>query len=203
MNYGEHGLIGAGTAGVAIWAIQQTSIVSGTSTTVLLGGLAASLGAIAVDIDHPQAFVSRGLPREILSRLLPLLIVPVVLAIVATNNGGDFMAMLSPWRDLIQLGLLGIALALGLMAISLIIFKTLGHRGPLHSLFFSLFMTVVAIVTVNVALDKGHWWLGLCFGWGWLSHVLADGFTPQGVPFWWPFESERKHFGLKGAFQRK
>ena len=27
----------------------------------------------------------------------------------------------------------------------------------------------------------------------WLSHVLADGLTKLGVPFWWPLSSRRIH----------
>jgi len=147
------------------------------------------LGAIAVDIDHPQAFVSHWLPKEILRRSSFLLLILVIFAVLAAFLGdANFMAMLLLNHKLIGIVLISIAFAVGLTAISQLIFNTLGHRGPLHSLFFSLLMTVVAVVAINVAFDSSKWWMGLCFGWGWLSHVLTDKwFTPHDVSLWWPF----------------
>jgi membrane-bound metal-dependent hydrolase YbcI (DUF457 family) len=77
------------------------------------------------------------------------------------------------------------------MLLSWLLYKSLHHRGPLHSLVFALGVTAIACFA--------FWWYwlpwtwGLAFGWGWLSHILADGLTKEGVPFFWPFNDERRH----------
>jgi len=87
--------------------------------------------------------------------------------------------------------LVAIGLSLGLMALSWLLYKSLHHRGPLHSLIFASAVTVAACLTC--AAFEQSWTWGLVFGWGWLWHILADGLTKEGVPFFWPFNDERKH----------
>jgi hypothetical protein len=40
---------------------------------------------------------------------------------------------------------------------------------------------------VCIYLNVG-WWYAPLFGWGWLTHLLADAATGMGIPsLWWPF----------------
>jgi membrane-bound metal-dependent hydrolase YbcI (DUF457 family) len=172
---------------VAIWAIQQTKVFAKDYEVILLGALVSMLGSVAVDIDHPEAFISRGFPKEILKRSLLLLLIPLMLAAMPGGSKANFVVKLRSYQGWIQIGLIGIAFFVGLRILSRVVFSTLGHRGPLHSLFFTVLASVVAVVAISIAFDGSKWWLGLCFGWGWLSHVLTDKWlTPQGVPLWWP-----------------
>ncbi len=78
-----------------------------------------------------------------------------------------------------------------LMLLSLLLYKSLHHRGPLHSLLFTLCMALA--VCAAFSLLGASWYWGLVFGWGWLWHILADGLTDQGVPLFWPFDDHRRH----------
>ena len=77
--------------------------------------------------------------------------------------------------------LLALGSSLGLMRLSWLLYKSLHHRGPLHSILFTLAVTAAVCFTL--------WWFwwpwdwGLAFGWGWMWHILADGLTSDGVPF--------------------
>jgi membrane-bound metal-dependent hydrolase YbcI (DUF457 family) len=193
MNYTQHILIGVGAAGLAVLAGQALGFSRPTTSTLLTGAGVIAAGAIAVDIDHPRSFVSSGLPLDILDRLLPLVVLVVVLA-AALLAGRDIKGLMGLLQtSWIKLTLTVVGLALALMLASWLIAGTLGHRGPLHSLAFSVGITVVAVGVLLFLVPGFSWWWGLGFGWGWLSHVLADGLTRYGVPFWWPFSSRRVH----------
>lgn len=194
MNYGQHALIGIGTAGLGLWVAQAAGLPRPETGTMLAGAAIVALGSIAVDIDHPRAFISRGLPLELLERALPLLALPVVfIAAAMISDDVGALKSLRSWLEIsfVRWALIVAGLALALMVTSWIIAGTLKHRGPLHSLVFSVAMTIVAIA-IAVYLDH-EWWWGLGFGWGWLLHILADGMTEWGVPLWWPYSSERAY----------
>lgn len=58
------------------------------------------------------------------------------------------------------------------------------HRGPSHSLSLA--------IMAGFALGAGTaWWIGLMFTVGWLSHILVDGVSYLGVPYFWPIYSKR------------
>jgi inner membrane protein len=62
------------------------------------------------------------------------------------------------------------------------------HRGLTH-----YGLTTLAMIVISELLG---WWLGypdvgLAFGLGYLSHVLADGLTLAGVPLLWPWQKEK------------
>ena len=193
MYYTEHILIGVGAAGLAILAGQALGFSCPTTSTLLTGAGVIAAGAIAVDIDHPRSYVSSGLPLDILDRLLPLVVFVAVLAaalLAGRDTKGLIGLLQTSW---VKLALTVVGLALALMLASWLIAGTLGHRGPLHSLAFSVGITVVAVGVLLFLVPGFSWWWGLWFGWGWLSHVLSDGLTRYGVPFWWPFSSRRVH----------
>jgi membrane-bound metal-dependent hydrolase YbcI (DUF457 family) len=77
------------------------------------------------------------------------------------------------------------------MGLSWLLYKSLHHRGPLHSLLFTMAVTIAACITS--AAFKQSWAWGLVFGWGWLWYILADGLTKEFMPFFWPFNDDRTH----------
>jgi inner membrane protein len=70
--------------------------------------------------------------------------------------------------------------------ISWITNKTIGHRGPLHSILGAGIFFVLILITLkfNFAL------LGLV---GYLSHMIMDSLNPPGVPWLWPIKT---HFRI-------
>lgn len=61
-----------------------------------------------------------------------------------------------------------------------------GHRGVTHSA-----LAVAACLAVLVVMGTG--WMAAPIAIGYLSHLLADGLTPSGVPLLWP---SRRRFTL-------
>ena len=157
----------------------------------------AATGSIATDLDHPRSFISHSIPSRLVRIALAILLIPSLagLGVLLTTRDlqgtwSQFTALLFGW-NILRWSLFALALSLGLIAISWLLYKSLHHRGPLHSLIFTLAITMVAIVVFTVLGQSWGW--GLVFGWGWLWHILADGLTKEGVPFFWPFNDDRKH----------
>jgi membrane-bound metal-dependent hydrolase YbcI (DUF457 family) len=48
---------------------------------------------------------------------------------------------------ILRWSLFAFGLSLGLMGFSWLLYKSLHHRGPLHSLFFAMVVTIVACIT--------------------------------------------------------
>jgi len=97
--------------------------------------------------------------------------------------------MAAPMADMLRplLGLAWVALATGaaLLIVSIIIANVLEHRGPTHSLAVNVVLTVMA--TIVFAITGPSWTLGLWFGFGYLTHLLADMTTRMGCPsILWP-----------------
>lgn len=61
-----------------------------------------------------------------------------------------------------------------------------GHRGITHS-------AVAVLAALAVLLVMGMGWVAAPVAVGYLSHLLADGLTPSGVPLLWP---SRRRFTL-------
>lgn len=193
MNYAQHIVIGIGTPGLAVLAGQALGFPRPETSTLLICAGVIAAGAIAVDIDHPHAFVSAALPRIILRIAAPLigLAVGVVVVVPLMSHNTDSLVEILR-MPFVQWAAAIMGFVVALTLVSRLVARLWGHRGPLHSLAFSVGMTVMA-VGVLWLLGAGRFWWGLLFGWGWLSHVLADGLTEQGVPLWWPLASERVH----------
>lgn len=64
------------------------------------------------------------------------------------------------------------------------------HRGLTH-----YGLTALAITLLSTALGwwLGFWDVGLAFGLGYCSHILADGMTLAGVPLFGPWQREKVH----------
>jgi membrane-bound metal-dependent hydrolase YbcI (DUF457 family) len=197
MNYVHHALIGVGTASLGVLALEALGSPQVSPAALGLGALIAASGAIATDLDHPKSFISHSIPSRILRIALAVLTIPI-LALLATlltlpNAPGtwDLFTGLLLGVAALRWSLLAIAMCIGLMGLSWLLYKSLHHRGPLHSLLFSLGVTIAACFIF--ALSGQSWAWGLYFGWGWLWHILADGLTKEGVPFFWPLNDDRLH----------
>jgi membrane-bound metal-dependent hydrolase YbcI (DUF457 family) len=197
MNYLHHTLIGVGTAALGVLAAEALGAPHLPPVTVGLGALAAAAGSIATDLDHPKSFISNTIPTRLLRVTLAILAIPLLAALgsyLTTRDLGGTLTQVSAliwgihflrWTAAVLFG------SLALMVLSLLLYKNLHHRGPLHSLLFTAGVSAAACVAC--ALYGASWAWGLVFGWGWLWHILADGLTEQGVPFYWPFNDQRRH----------
>lgn len=67
--------------------------------------------------------------------------------------------------------------------------RSLGHRGPLHSLVALLALSILASLPLSILLDP---FAGLGLSLGYLSHLLLDACTRSGIPLLWP-EPGRVH----------
>lgn len=167
--------------------------------------LVAGIGALAPDIDHPHATISNGIPKMLITGafkhfLWPMFVLVSVLAIGPILKKGPLGVFetiqtmyQSPYAQLmINTGIVIIGVGLVFIFASILISTLFEHRGATHSLLFALGATIFAIVgsiLLNIA-----WWYGLLFGWGWISHLIADATTEMGLPaLFWPFSSDRFH----------
>jgi membrane-bound metal-dependent hydrolase YbcI (DUF457 family) len=197
MNYLHHARIGVGTAGLGLAAAEAFGMFPAPFMTIGMGALIVATGSIATDLDHPKSFISNSIPSRIIRISVAVLAIPVLAALAALLSTQDVSGT---WAQLTALvfgvnflrrALIALAASLGLMSLSWVLYKSLHHRGPLHSIIFACTMTAVTCWAF------WYYWLpwtwGLAFGWGWLWHIFADGLTEQGVPFFWPFNDERRH----------
>lgn len=79
--------------------------------------------------------------------------------------------------------------------ISWAIKKTIGHRGPLHSLLgagvFSILIYIASKLWTSYIIPADILQLIIV---GYISHLAMDSFNPQGVPWLWPIT--KKHFSI-------
>lgn len=187
----DHAMIAAATTAGAVWLLTRGS-EEATFAAYASASAAAGIGALVPDIDHPKSLISSGIP----SRLLALGGVAVMLVTV-----GDFLlgrektpslssALLMPTIDAVRPYLgwawLVIGLAVALLVASLVASIFLEHRGPTHS--YVAAAAASAGATIAALIAGQSWLLGLCFLWGYVSHLLTDALTPMGLPFaLWPW----------------
>ena len=197
MNYIHHALIGVGTAGLGVVVAEALGMPPLPLVTLGIGALVVVTGSIATDLDHPKSFISNSIPSRVIRVALAILIIPLLAALGALFTTHDVQGTWTQFTGLVfgvnflRWALIALGAAFGLMLFSWLLYKSQHHRGPLHSILFSLGVTAVTCLVL--------WWFwwpwdwGLAFGWGWLWHILADGLTKEGVPFFWPFNDERRH----------
>jgi len=197
MNYVHHALIGVGTAGLGLVAAEALGMPAASFLTLGMGALIVATGSVATDLDHPKSFISNSIPSRVIRIALAVLAIPLLAALAALLTTHDAFGTWTQFTGLVfgvsflRWALIALAGSLGLMLLSWLLYKSLHHRGPLHSIVFAIGVTAVACWAF------WYYWLpwtwGLAFGWGWLWHILADGLTKEGVPFFWPFNDERRH----------
>jgi membrane-bound metal-dependent hydrolase YbcI (DUF457 family) len=197
MNYVHHALIGVGTAGLGLAVAEMLGLPPLPLLTLGMGALIVATGSIATDLDHPKSFISNSIPSHIIRIALAVLAIPLLAALAALLTTWDVTGTWTQLSGLVfgvnflRWALIALAGSLGLMLLSWLLNKSLHHRGPLHSIIFACGVTALACWAFWYYWLPWSW--GLAFGWGWLWHILADGLTPEGVPFFWPFNDERRH----------
>jgi membrane-bound metal-dependent hydrolase YbcI (DUF457 family) len=197
MNYIHHALIGIGTAGLGLVTAEVLGLPALPFEALGVGALVVGIGSIATDLDHPKSFISNTIPSRVIRIALAILVIPLLAALGAMLSTQDMPGTWMQFTGLIfgviflRWALIALGAALGLMLLSWLLYKSLHHRGPLHSILFTL--------GVSAVVCFAFWWYwlpwawGLAFGWGWLWHILADGLTKEGVPFLLPLNDERRH----------
>jgi membrane-bound metal-dependent hydrolase YbcI (DUF457 family) len=197
MNYVHHAIIGVGTAALGVVAAETFGLAPLSLATLGIGTLVVATGSIATDLDHPRSFISNSIPSKVIRVSLAILLVPMLAALGALLSTRDAQGTWSQFTALVfgvnflRWALIALGAALGLMLLSWLLYQSLHHRGPLHSILFTVGVT--ALVCLVLWGYRLPWAWGLAFGWGWLWHILADGLTDQGVPFFWPFNNARRH----------
>lgn len=196
MNYVHHAVIGVGTAALGVLAAEALGAPQASPLVLGLGALAAGAGSIAADLDHPRSFISNTIPTHVLRLTLAVLAIPLLAGVGSWLTTRDLHGTLTSVTALIwginflRWTAMALFASLVLMVLSLLLYKSLHHRGPLHSLLFTAAVTLVACAVF--ALLGASWLWGLPFGWGWLWHILGDGLTEQGVPFFWPINGKHR-----------
>jgi membrane-bound metal-dependent hydrolase YbcI (DUF457 family) len=195
MNYIHHMIIGVGTASLGLMAAEAVGLPEASAVSLATGAVVVAAGSIAVDIDHPKSFISNSIPSRVIRIALAILIIPLLASLGVYLTTFDVQGALNQFTGMLfgvavlRWTLILLGAALGLMLLSWLLYRTLSHRGPLHSFVFTLGVTIAACILSWVW--GNHWWWGLWFGWGWLWHILADGLTDRGVPYLWPFHDQR------------
>ena len=189
MRAPEHVSIAVVTTGGLLFALNGFEFDVTAQTAAAVG--VAAIGSLVPDIDHPQAWISNRIPATLVASgggvLLSYAIANWMLGRETSQSMGS--ALMGPLAEMMRplLGLAWVALASGiaLLVVSIVVARTLGHRGPTHSLAINAALTVVAVIVF--AITGPSWTLGLWFGFGYLTHLLADMLTPMGCPsFLWP-----------------
>jgi len=155
---------------------------------------AAAVGSLVPDIDHPQAWISNRIPATLIAGGLVFLLwfglsKSFAPGASATDIGAALFApLLDLARPLIGWAFLALALGIALLVLARAVAAVTEHRGPTHSLSVGVGLMLVAVV--GFAFAGQPLTLGLWFGWGYLSHLLADLLTPMGCPaLLWPLGS--------------
>ena len=197
MNYIHHALIGVGTASLGVLAAEALGAPQASPAVLGIGAVITATGAIATDLDHPRSFISHSIPSRVVRIALAILTIPIlalVATLLTTQHAGETLSQFTGLVlgvSVLRWCAIAFGVSLGLMALSWLLYKSLHHRGPLHSLIFATGVTIAACAVF--AFYRQSWLWGLAFGWGWFWHILADGLTKEGVPFFWPFNDDRLH----------
>lgn len=155
----------------------------------------AAIGSLAPDIDHPRSLISLRIPSGLIAGALLLILTPPFANCQASVDHGMFSGMwpaiCAQVTPFVGWGVLMLVVGFLLLVLSAAVRSTVSHRGPTHSLIVCAGAGVV--VFLIALLCRLGPWVGLLFGLGWLTHILADALTPAGLPsITWPFFSDMK-----------
>lgn len=157
-----------------------------------VGPVIAGIGALAPDIDHKDSWIGSRIPLTLIGTGLLLLLAPLVHTLSARSDGvmSGVWANLSTFSgSMIKWGALALGIGALLLTISVVVTRAVSHRGATHSLALAAAATVVSFVIAMIA-GLGPW-IGLMFGIGWISHLMADAITPHGLPsLLWPLPAK-------------
>lgn len=187
MRGGAHLAIGAGSTALGLYGLQALGAPL-DPLTIAFGAMAAGLGALAPDVDHPRSTASSSLPDKLVDQAIQMAL-PILLVVVAfTVFGGKAVgaSMMASFGPLLKIAGTMLAFAIAFVLASKVARRYTKHRGATHSLFMAAGATL--FVTVACLIASVPAWYGLLFGWGWLTHLGADATTKMGVPslLWFP-----------------
>lgn len=189
----EHVSIAVVTTGGALWLMNGQPDLSAYGLTAMS---VAAIGSLVPDIDHPQAWISNRIPVTLLVgggvALGMYEYLDWTMSKAGTSEVTAALAapLLDAMRPYLPLAWFAIAIAILLLTASIVLHKSVGHRGPTHSLAVGMILTTA--VTLGIAIGGAPWTLGLWFGWGFLTHLLADMTTKMGCPaLLWPMGIDR------------
>lgn len=184
MRSGAHVGIGVLSTGIVCWGLRQAGApLDPTDVGLALG--AAVVGSLAPDLDHPFSRASFGIPTVLLGYGGGFLLAAFL---QSRMSGPQFLPLSALGPAYFKAAWTAVAVAVILLALSLVLGTLFGHRGPVHSIAFGVLASAgvaMAVVTLGAPL-----WLVVPFAWGWAAHLLADATTPMRVPrLLWPFDS--------------
>ncbi|MDY0341429.1 MAG: metal-dependent hydrolase [Coriobacteriia bacterium] len=198
MDARGHIAVGVLSAGVVIGAAHLSAGDVG-QYGFFVGPAIAGVGALAPDIDHRDSWIGSRIPLTLIGAGLLLLFMPPVFALSAKSGGAmsGLWANMSQYNgSLVKWGALALGIGALLLTVSVLVTRAIGHRGATHSLAFAAGATVVTFAMAMIA-GLGPW-MGLMFGIGWVSHLMADAITPHGLPsLLWPLPAREE----KGAMR--
>jgi len=184
----DHIAVAVAPAALVLWALYPGG---GLESAAFVGvPVAAALGALAPDIDHRHALIGNGIPAELLARALTVLLLVFAAGWYLSR---DTSALATPLRDMlgrlepiVRWAAIAAVAGAALLTTSLVVSTFLPHRGPTHSLAGAAIATGLACLACS--LGGVSWIYGLAFGWGYLSHLMADLPSRSGLPWLlWPF----------------
>ena len=179
MNYVHHALIGVGTAGLGISAAEALGAAPLPLVTLGIVILIVGTGSIATDLDHPKSFISNSIPSHVIRIALAVLAIPVIAALGALLTTHDVDRAWTQVTGLIfglsflRWALIALGVSLGLMLLSWLLYKSLHHRGPLHSLIFAFGVAALA--------GWVFWYYWFPWAWGLEAVVQGRGLTAKKI----------------------
>lgn len=186
----EHVAIAVATTGGALFLMSHGQLEMSASTVTILA--IAAVGSLVPDLDHPKSWISNRIPATLLAYGLVFLLGFAIASWYSSSldqaavGGALWTSLIDFARPLLGWAWFSLVLGAGLLVLAGVLAKALEHRGPTHSLAAGVALALVASIAFAIA-PRQPWTLGLWFGWGYLSHLLADFTTPMGCPaLLWP-----------------
>lgn len=172
MTYKQHSYIGIISFFAFITIINTFFVVEGGAYNLVNMLFFCLLGSLLPDIDHPNSYST----KIITSLLFFYSCIYLILNIHDILNGNIkyFYIFLIPLSSFL---------------VSVFINIHSGHRTITHSVYFILFLMVIAIILYN--LINLNIIFSFAFVWGAFMHILSDGLTNTGVPFYYPFHKKK------------
>jgi len=180
------------TSGGALFAMGHGQVEIAAPALAVVA--TAAVGSLVPDIDHPKAWISNRIPATMFAYGFVFVLAFGFGNWYASRLGSTafgaslWVSLVSSARPYVGWAVLAMVLGISLLVLARVVAATVEHRGPTHSLGASAALALG--VCIGCAVAGQPWTLGMWFGWGYLSHLLADLITPMGCPaLLWPLRS--------------
>lgn len=174
MNYKEHSVIGVISLFILLPFIGIFQIISIFDAGIIGVLIFTIIGSLFPDIDLPNSKISKSLQYSLLTLGLIFLLIDI-LFLKDDNQYYEIYA---------------ITIVFPILSILLTYFinDMFGHRTMTHSFFlFGLILVTGLIISIFTTINFIYL---ICFLWGYLSHIIADGTTTMGVAYLYPFSDK-------------